>query len=93
MWSDPVMEAVDLGRSALWLSFKLSMPLLLVGLVVGLGVSILQAATQVQEQTLSFVPKMIAVVAALFFLLPWFLLEMIEYTEDLFIHMGGFFLH
>ncbi len=92
MWPDPVMEAVDLGRSALFLATKLSLPLLIVGLVVGLAVSILQAATQIQEQTLSFVPKILAVVATLFILLPWFLIELIDYTEDLFIHMGGFFL-
>lgn len=92
MWPDNVMEAVDLGRSALLLATKLSLPLLLVGLVVGLAISILQAATQVQEQTLSFVPKILAVVATLFLLLPWFLAELIEYTEDLFIHMGEFFL-
>lgn len=93
MGSDPVMEAVDLGRAALFLSIKLSLPLLLVGLVVGLVVSILQAATQVQEQTLSFVPKILAVVATLFILLPWFFSEMIEYTEDLIVNMGSLFLH
>lgn len=80
---DPVLEAVGWGREALVLTLKLSLPLLMIGLVVGVAVSILQAATQVQEQTLSFVPKIIAVVAALFIALPWFLTQLIEYTERL----------
>lgn len=92
MGADPVLEAVDIGRTALMLAIKLSLPLLVVGLVVGLFVSILQAATQIQEQTLSFVPKILAVVATLFIMLPWFLNELIDYTEDLFLHMGEYFL-
>ncbi|MDQ7778496.1 MAG: flagellar biosynthesis protein FliQ [Planctomycetota bacterium] len=81
MGADPVLEAVAIGRDALLLAMKLSLPLLLVGLIVGVIVSIMQAATQVQEQTLTFVPKIIAVVAALFVALPWFLTQLIVYTE------------
>lgn len=91
---DPVLQAVGWGREALLLTLKLSLPLLMIGLIVGVLVSILQAATQVQEQTLSFVPKIVAVVAALFVGLPWFLTQVIEYTERLLTDMvawGWFF--
>ena len=62
MGPDYVQTAVDMGREAMLVTLKLSMPLLMVGLVVGLVISVLQAATQVQEQTLSFIPKILAVV-------------------------------
>lgn len=89
---DDLQAAVDLGREALILSLKLSLPLLLVGLLVGVLVSILQAATQIQEQTLTFLPKILAVVATLFVILPWLLAEMVEYTDTLIRTMGRLFL-
>ncbi|MBN1420116.1 MAG: flagellar biosynthesis protein FliQ [Planctomycetes bacterium] len=73
---------VDRGREALWVTLQLSLPLLAVGLLVGLGVSLLQAVTQIQEQTLSFIPKIIAVGVALFLLLPWLLTVIVEYTRE-----------
>jgi len=75
--------AVDLGRQALWVAVKVSFPILIVGLVVGVLISILQAATQVQEQTLTFVPKMFAVVLTLIVLMPWMLGVLAEYTQEL----------
>ena len=63
---------------------KVSLPVLLVGLVVGLVISVFQAVTQIQEQTLSFVPKLIAVSVAFLVALPWMLEMMIRYTTDLF---------
>lgn len=75
--------AVDIGREALWIAVKVSFPILMVGLVVGVVISVLQAATQVQEQTLAFIPKMFVVVATLFLLMPWIFGTLIEYTEDL----------
>ena len=92
MGSDHVQTAVDLARQAIWITILLSMPLLLVGLAVGLVISVLQAATQIQEQTLSFLPKILAVVAVLFGLLPWLLIQMMEYTTTLFMEMGRMFL-
>ncbi len=83
--------AVDLGRQALLVAVKLSFPLLLVGLLVGMVISILQAATQIQEQTLTFIPKMFAVVATLFILMPWLLTVLVEYTEELIRDMGRWF--
>ncbi len=77
--------AVDLGRQALWVAVKLSFAPLLVGLVVGVVISVFQAATQVQEQTLTFIPKMAAVVLTLFVLMPWLLAILVEYTEEIFL--------
>ncbi len=76
--------AVELGQQTLWVAVKIAFPILLVGLVVGVGISVMQAATQIQEQTLTFIPKMFAVVVVLFALMPWFLMVLIDYTEELF---------
>ncbi len=92
MAPDHIQTAVDMARQAIWITILLSMPLLLVGLAVGLVISVLQAATQIQEQTLSFLPKILAVVAVLFGLLPWLLIQMMEYTTTLFMEMGRMFL-
>ena len=75
--------AVELGQKTLWVAVKLAFPILLVGLLVGVGISVLQAATQIQEQTLTFIPKMFAVVVVLFVLMPWLLTILVEYTEEL----------
>jgi flagellar biosynthetic protein FliQ len=91
MDSADLSQAVDLGRQCLVVAAKLSFPLLVVGLVVGAGVSILQAATQVHEQTLSFIPKMFAVVVTAFVLMPWLLSVLVEYTAGLVTEMGTWF--
>ncbi|MCC6741403.1 MAG: flagellar biosynthesis protein FliQ [Planctomycetia bacterium] len=88
---DQYQQAVDLGREMILLALVISLPLLVVGLAVGLIVSILQAATQVQEQTLAFVPKIVATAIALFVLLPWLVTRMSEYTIGLFTRMPGMF--
>ncbi len=88
---DQYQQAVDLGREMILLALVISLPLLVVGLAVGLIVSILQAATQVQEQTLAFVPKIVATALALFVLLPWLITRMTEYTTGLFTRMPGMF--
>lgn len=75
--------AVELGRQALIVAFLLAAPMLLTGLVVGLTVSILQAATQVQEQTLSFIPKILGMMAALFVFLPWMLTTVTSFAQRL----------
>ena len=76
--------AVELGQQTLWVAVKLAFPILLVGLLVGVSISILQAATQIQEQTLTFIPKMFAVVVVMFTLMPWMLTTLVEFTEELF---------
>ena len=75
---------IDLARNAVMLALMVGGPLMLVALVVGLIVSVFQAVTQIQEQTLSFVPKLIAVSIAFLVALPWMLEMMIRYTTDLF---------
>lgn len=81
---DSVNIASDLGRQALQMTLILALPMLLTGLTVGVIVSILQAATQVQEQTLSFIPKIIAMLAALYLFMPILITMMVEYTKNAF---------
>ena len=54
-------EVLDVGRDAIWLTLQLSAPILIIGLVVGVGIGLLQALTQVQEATLTFVPKIVVI--------------------------------
>jgi flagellar biosynthetic protein FliQ len=76
--------AIDLTRDAIMTSLLLCAPVLLVGLVAGLLIGLAQALTQVQDQTVAFVPKLVAMVAALTLTLPWLLQKMIEYSDALF---------
>jgi flagellar biosynthetic protein FliQ len=80
MGPDVVLE---LCTQALELSLRIGLPLLIVGLVVGLAVSIFQAVTQIQEQTLSFIPKILALAGVLIVLGPWMLNQLLSYTTDL----------
>lgn len=63
-------EVLDVGRDALWLTIQLCAPILLVGLVVGVGIGLFQALTQIQEQTLVYAPKIIAIFISLLLFLP-----------------------
>ena len=83
--------AVDLGREALWVAVKLSFPILVSALVVGGMISVLQAATQLQDPTLNQVPKMFAVAAMVFLMLPWVLAVLAEYTHEIVKDMGMWF--
>lgn len=75
--------AVDLSHEALMLALILAGPIMAIGMVVGLVISIVQAVTQLQEQTLSFVPKIIAMGLAAAFFIPWLSTRMVEYTQRL----------
>jgi len=75
---------IDVGREALFLIVALAGPLLTSALLVGLLVGVFQAATQIQEQTLSFIPKLLALVMALVVLGPWLLNYWLVFTESLF---------
>lgn len=75
---------MNLSTQALDLSIKIGGPLLLVGLVVGLVVSVFQAITQIQEQSLSFIPKIIATAVVLIVAGPWMMNQLLAYTEELF---------
>jgi flagellar biosynthetic protein FliQ len=63
-------EVLDVGRDAIWLTLQLSTPILIVGLVVGVGIGLLQALTQIQEATLVFAPKILAIFVSLLIFLP-----------------------
>jgi len=91
MDSADLSMAADLGREVLWVAVKLSFPILLTAIVVSAVISVLQAATQLQDQTLNQVPKMFAVAAVIFVTLPWFLSVLVEYTHELVRDMGGWF--
>ena len=75
---------VDLARNAIMTGLLLAGPLLAVALAVGLVVSVIQAVTQIQEQTLTFVPKLLAVSGTVLVALPWMIQVMIKYTTELF---------
>jgi flagellar biosynthesis protein FliQ len=77
-------SVVSICVSAMELALKIGMPLLLVGLVLGLIVSVFQAVTQIQEQTLSFIPKIVGMVVVLVVAGPWMLGQIITWTQDLY---------
>ena len=84
--------AIELSRGALSTAIELALPVMVVGLAVGVIVSVFQAMTQVHDQTLSFIPKILAIVAVILLLLPWFLKVMEGYTRTVFEQLGdGFF--
>ncbi len=77
------VEAVTLGQNAITITLLLSTPLLVIGMVVGLIIAVFQATTQIQEMTLTFVPKIFAVMLALLFFSSWMLIKLTDYTENL----------
>jgi flagellar biosynthetic protein FliQ len=86
MSPDAVMT---IGRHALEITMMLAAPLLLVTLAVGLLVGIFQAATQINEMTLSFIPKLVAIAATLLLAGPWMLNQLIGYTRQLILSIPG----
>jgi len=77
-------SVMSIGSQAIHVSLLLGAPLLLVALVVGLVISIFQAATQINEATLSFIPKLLAVFATMVIAGPWMLGQMLDYIRTLF---------
>jgi flagellar biosynthetic protein FliQ len=77
-------DATDLIRQTLTLALTISAPMLLIGLAVGIVVSLLQAVTQIQEQTLTFVPKITAMIAAAVVLMPWIGQRLLDYAAHMF---------
>jgi flagellar biosynthetic protein FliQ len=77
-------QATDLVRNTLILALIVSTPMLAIGLVVGILVSLFQAVTQIQEQTLTFVPKIVAMIAAAILLFPWMGHALAEYASQMF---------
>ena len=80
-------EAITLTQNAVTLTLLLSAPVLLVATVVGLLISLFQAVTQIQEMTLTFVPKIVAVMATLLFLSSWMINKLVDYTHELIVNL------
>ncbi len=82
-------SVMTMGRTAMEVTLMVSAPLLLVALVIGLIISIFQAATQINEATLSFIPKLIAVFVTLVVAGPWMLATMLDYMRQVFTNIPG----
>lgn len=78
-----INQAVDLGREALLLTLIIAAPIMGSGLIVGLTVSMFQSMTQLHEQTLSFVPKIVAMVGVSLLLVPWIAERLLEYARTM----------
>jgi flagellar biosynthetic protein FliQ len=76
-------DVLEISREAIWVMLKISAPLMLVALVVGLIISLVQALTQIQEQTLTFVPKILVLFAVFVLTIPFMSTTLIEFTREL----------
>jgi flagellar biosynthesis protein FliQ len=84
-----IVQATDMLRDAMIVTLVIVGPILGIGMVVGLIISLVQAVTQIQEPTLSFVPKIFAMAMALVLVMPWMFQRLLEYTRHLFTMTGG----
>lgn len=75
---------IGVARQAIQVTLLVSLPLLCIGLVVGVVVSLVQAATQIQEMTLTFVPKIVSIFVGLLLLLPWIMSQLMSFTTEIF---------
>jgi flagellar biosynthetic protein FliQ len=82
-------EVIDVAREALLITIQLGAPILLVGLFVGVTIALVQALTQIQEMTLVFVPKILAILLAMFVFLPSMMKTLVVFTESLADRMIG----
>ena len=78
------VDALDSVRAALMIALEISTPILAAGLLVSLAVSVMQAVTQIQEQTLSFVPKIAVMILVAVFLIGWITVRMVEFSQQMF---------
>jgi flagellar biosynthetic protein FliQ len=76
-------DIINLARQAIYVTMKLGGPIMVLTLVIGIGISIFQALTQIQEQTLTFIPKIVATFIAFIFLLPFMITTLIDFTHVL----------
>lgn len=81
---------VGFARQSIELALLISMPMLGVGLIVGVVVSIIQAATQIQEMTLTFIPKVVSIFVALLLAFPWIMDKMITFTREIFLNIPNY---
>jgi flagellar biosynthetic protein FliQ len=80
---------VDIGTEALWVILKMSAPIMLAGLGIGLVIALFQALTTIQEMTLTFVPKIIVIFGAIIFMLPYMITTIVDFTTSLFARMAS----
>ncbi len=83
-------DVIDIAAQAIWLILKCSAPMLLSSLIVGLVISIFQTVTSIQEQTLTFVPKLVVILVVLIICGDWILNNIIAFMEDLFGRFGDY---
>ena len=76
---------IDIGRQAIWNMLIIGAPVLLAGMAVGLLIGLLQALTQIQEQTVAFVPKIVAMLLAVVVFGPWMLARLVEFSQRMFV--------
>lgn len=81
---------VGFAKQSIELALMIALPMLGIGLCVGVFVSIIQAATQIQETTLSFIPKIVAIFLALLFSFPWIMDKMITFTREVFLNIPNY---
>lgn len=82
--------AIGLGKEALTVAVLIAAPILLTALAAGVVIGMFQAATQINEQTMSFVPKLAVLVVTLFIAAPWMLRVLLDFTRELFLGIPGF---
>ena len=83
-----VEQAIDLLRDAIMVTMVIVAPILIIGMFIGLLISLIQAVTQIQEATLSFVPKIFAMAVAIVLVMPWMFQRLLDYTRHLFTTMN-----
>ncbi len=81
-------SAVDLCRTTLLSAVVIAAPMLVIGMLAGLFVGLIQALTQIQDQTVAFVPKILAMAGVLVVCLPWLVTRMVEFTQVVFLNAG-----
>ena len=81
---------ISFARQSIELTLMVAMPMLLVGLIVGLTVSVFQAATQLQEMTLTFIPKIVSIFLTLLIAFPWIMDKLINYTREIFLNFPSY---
>ncbi len=81
---------IGFARQSIELALMMALPMLGLGLAVGVVISVIQAATQIQEQTLTFIPKIVSIFVALLFSFPWLMDKMMTFTTDLFTNLPNY---
>lgn len=83
------VDVVTLFREMIWVTIKLSSPVLIIGMLVGLVISVIQTTTSIQEQTLTFVPKLLAILLSLIVFAAWMVQTITDYTYEIFSMIRG----